>query len=397
MHGIQPIPLRVVWYSSRGERRPAMTDMENPVPTVPGTDLEGGPDRKALWIVLIAMAVFLLLVLIWRASGGIAVPGVVGLAEADAVLQLETSGLVAGTVSEEPTLGVEPGIVVSQDPGPDAEVPEGSSVDLAVSAIPVTEVPDVVGSESSEAKAELAEAGLVAGEITGSYSDDVEAGVVLSQLPEAGMEVEVASTVVLEVSLGSATNAVPDVVGLTSTDAVEVIEAAGFAANQRKSTSDTVEAGTVFDQSPAAGTLAEAGTTVQLTVSTGPPAGPAAPQPEAEPEPEPAPEPEPERPEPPAPEPEVATVPDLIGMRVLESVRALRQADLGFQVTWGPTPDNYLRVIAQDPGAGTETDPGTVVTITIGLPQFLFDGVEVQPLPTEPGDTQGSETATTSP
>lgn len=372
-----------------------MTDMENPVPTVPGTDSEGGPDRKTFWIVLVAIAAFFLLVLFWRASGDTPVPSVVGLAEADAVTQLETAGLVAGTVSEEPTLGVEPGIVVAQDPAPDTEVAEGSPVDISVSVIPMAEVPDVVGSTSSEAKADLAEAGLLAGEVTGSYSDDFEAGIVLSQLPEAGMEVEIATAVALEVSLGSATNAIPDVVGLTSTDAVEVIETAGFAVNQNKSTSDTVAAGTVMEQSPAAGTLAEAGTTVQLTVSTGPPAVPEAPQPEPEPETEP--EAEPERPERPAPEPESVTVPDLMGMRVLESVLALRKAGLGFQITWGPTADNYLNVIDQDPGAGTETDPGTVVTITIGLPEFLFDDVEVQPLPTDPDDGQGSETTTTSP
>jgi hypothetical protein len=60
-------------------------------------------------------------------------------------------------------------------------------------------------------------------------------------------------------------------------------------------------------------------------------------------------------------------------MGVLEAWRTLRQADLGFKIEWGPTADQLFKVIVQDPTAGTEVDPGTTVTMTLGLPEFLFE------------------------
>ena len=78
-------------------------------------------------------------------------------------------------------------------------------------------------------------------------------------------------------------------------------------------------------------------------------------------------------------------------MRVLEALGALRKAKLQFKIAWGPTDEGILTVIEQDPGAGTEVDPGTAVEITIGLPAFLFGGAEVQPLPAEPPGSEEVE------
>ena len=91
-------------------------------------------------------------------------------------------------------------------------------------------------------------------------------------------------------------------------------------------------------------------------------------------------------------------MPDLIGMRVLEALNALRKADLQFAIAWGPTDTDILRVIEQDPTAGADVDPGTVVNVTIGLPTFLFEGAQVQPLPAEPpAEGEGSDDAQVQP
>ncbi|QQC43724.1 Stk1 family PASTA domain-containing Ser/Thr kinase [Schaalia meyeri] len=68
------------------------------------------------------------------------------------------------------------------------------------------------------------------------------------------------------------TLAVPNVVGLSQANAKEQIEAAGFTweLNPDKIASDTVEEGSVASTDPAAGTQAEKGATVRVTISSGP-------------------------------------------------------------------------------------------------------------------------------
>jgi beta-lactam-binding protein with PASTA domain len=196
---------------------------------------------------------------------------------------------------------------------------------------------------------------------------------------------------------------------------VEVLGAAGLSTEQATKASTEVAPGVVMSQSPEADTEVPEGTTVTITVSTGPapepdeaeqdssgdsagpPATPEAPPatPEVPPAEPPATEPEPDpKPE---PEPSTAEVPDLIGMRVLEALRALSEVKLQAKIEWGPSED-ILVVTEQDPSAGTDVDPGTTVTITIGLPEFLFDDVQVQPLPSAPpedaGDSEGASEAT---
>jgi beta-lactam-binding protein with PASTA domain len=68
-------------------------------------------------------------------------------------------------------------------------------------------------------------------------------------------------------------------------------------------------------------------------------------------------------------------------MRVAEALGALRQVKLKFKIAWGPTDKDFLLVIAQDPAAGKEVDPGTAVTITIGLPSFSFEKPTTLPAP----------------
>ena len=74
--------------------------------------------------------------------------------------------------------------------------------------------------------------------------------------------------------LGLINATVPNVVGLTQSSAIAAITQANLTAGAVTSLqSATVAAGTVMQQNPAAGTVAIAGTTVYLLVSSGPPAG----------------------------------------------------------------------------------------------------------------------------
>ena len=87
-------------------------------------------------------------------------------------------------------------------------------------------------------------------------------------------------------------------------------------------------------------------------------------------------------------------MPDLIGMRVIEALGTLRKANLKFKIAWDTTEKDILLVIAQDPDAGTDVDPGTTVEITIGLPSFSFEKPAQQPA-TQPAPEPAPQPAPT--
>ncbi len=347
--------------------------------------------RTALIIGGIALAV-LVIAGLWWFMGRTTVPNVTGLSEQEALVALEGAGLSAGEKTVEATLSAAPGTVLSQTPAADESVARETAVDLVVAAAPTVVVPDVVGTGSAEAEAQLAESGLIVGSVTAEYTDDAPAGEVIAQSPESGTEVRVASAVALQVSAGPTQGAVPNVVGLSSSDAVATLESAGFKVTQKKQSSESVASGDVLAQTPTAGTVATEGSTVTITVSTGAPAPAPAPAEPAAPEPapptdggtEPEVPPATETPERPGAGPSLAEVPDFVGMGPLEAFLAARKANLQVAIEWGPSEDAILKVIEQDPAAGADVDQGTVVTITIGMPSFLFEGVSIQPLPAEP-------------
>lgn len=282
----------------------------------------------------------------------VATPEVVGLTQETAETAITAAGLTVGEVSEEPTLGAEPGTVTAQDPEAGLEVEEGSSVDLVVATVPVAGVPDVVGDSQEEAAAKLAQEGLRIGDVEYAYNKEVDAGFVISQDPEAGSEVVVGSAVQLSVSKGEETGQVPNVVGLSQDDAIATLEAAGFEVKTTKEKSESVEAGDVIAQSPAAGKSAAAGSTVTITVSSG------------------------------APEAPQSVVPDVVGAGPLQAIADILAAGLKVKLAWVADDDNIFKVSAQKPPAGTEVDPGTTVSIDIGLPAFIFDFEMPSELPT---------------
>ncbi len=384
---------------------PQVPDTDTPsadAPVVGGAGAPStGPAKKKMspWVwVGIGAVILLILGGIYAASassgsgglfflfGGqnVSVPSVVGQPQAEAETAITAAGLKVGQITQEATLAVAPGLVVSQSPSADTKVKEGSTVDISVAVIPQVAVPDVVGQTESAASATLAEEGLRIGTITYAFSSSAAAGSITAQTPAATTQVSVGSAVNVTVSKGVEQGQVPNVVGLSQSDAETTLEGAGFKVTITTATSTDVPAGDVMSQSPAAGTVIAAGSTVTIKVSTGAPAPPTTPTTPTTPT------------EPATPAPSKATVPNVVGMRALEAVRTLRQAELKFSIEFGPATENFLKVAAQDPKAGTEVDPGTIVTITIGLPSFSLEPT-VTPLPApSPGATSGAE-ATTSP
>jgi beta-lactam-binding protein with PASTA domain len=144
---------------------------------------------------------------------------------------------------------------------------------LAAAGCPLfrTTVPDVVGMTREAADSALAAADLRTGTVTEQFSETVPAGTVISQNPAAGTRVRRGSAVDLAVSKGPERVSVPDVVGMTEAAAEAALTTARLTVgNVTQEYHETVPAGTVISQNPAAGTSVAPGTAVDLVVSQGP-------------------------------------------------------------------------------------------------------------------------------
>jgi PASTA domain len=180
-------------------------------------------------------------------------------------------------------------------------------------------VPDLVGASS------VSEAQKMAGEsLQVVDGDGVESqkpvGTVLSQDPVAGKMATKGSTISVEVSKGAN---LPDVRGETQDSAVRILEKAGFKVKEETEVSSAENEGYVTKQDPQGGKkeTAEAGTTVTITVGSGPPSqapekaksSPPQPPPPSSPPPPPPPQLQPQPQSQPQPQPEGDVVPDLPG------------------------------------------------------------------------------------
>lgn len=133
-------------------------------------------------------------------------------------------------------------------------------------------VPDVTGQTQSAATSALTTAGFAVGNVNTIYAS-APAGTVISQSPGGGTaNIALGEAVALTVSQGLQPIAVPFVVGAPRVTAAGQLTALGFSANYTYVYSNTVPAGQVIAQSPAAGTLLSPAPAnpVALTVSAGP-------------------------------------------------------------------------------------------------------------------------------
>ena len=270
----------------------------------------------------------------------VAVPDVVGLAQATAEADIVAAGLVLGTVTTEFSDTVPAGDVISQNPAAGTDVALGSAVDLVVSLGQQTvAVPDVVGLAQAAAEADIVAAGLVLGTVTTEFSDTVPAGDVISQNPAAGTDVALGSAVDLVVSLGQQTVAVPDVVGLAQATAEADIVAAGLVLGTVTTEfSDTVPAGDVISQNPAAGTDVALGSAVDLVVSLGQ---------------------------------QTVAVPDVVGLAQATAEANIVAAGLVVGAVTTEFSDTVAAgdVISQDPAAGTDVAIGSSIDLVVSLGQ----------------------------
>jgi eukaryotic-like serine/threonine-protein kinase len=204
-------------------------------------------------------------------KGKVPLPDLVGQTETQAyqvLSQLRLNGVTETEESDQPQ-----GTVIRQDPAP-GDIEVGTPVTLTVSSgAAQIQIPNVANLESTVAAAQLARAGFEV-ETLQEASDAVTANRVIRTEPEIGATVPNGSIVRIVVSSGAVPIEVPNVVGLTESDATDQLQTAGF---RRQVVRVDLPAGSeddgiVISQNPALGQLAAPGATVTINVGRAAPA-----------------------------------------------------------------------------------------------------------------------------
>jgi eukaryotic-like serine/threonine-protein kinase len=185
-------------------------------------------------------------------------------------------------------------------------------------------VPDVGGQTSEEATQTLEEAGFEVEEETGESSESYK-GYVTGQDPRGGRNAEVGSTVTITVGGGPETVEIPDLYNRTVEEARRALEAADLSlGRQTRETSSQVPAGQVISQNPSAGSNAESGSSVDVTVSSGT---------------------------------NQVRVPDVVGYSVFDAAETIWNAGFGYTVETVQSNQPAGTVLSTDPAGGTLLDP----------------------------------------
>ena len=328
-----------------------------PVTTLAPTSEEQETRSRRRWLIPVAAAAALALGMTswWYTTAGpgadISVPaGLLGANLSDAEAALDAAGLAVST--ERVFHPTEPaGAVLTVSPAETAGIPKDGSVTLTVSKGPdLREVTiEAVGMPLRDVEDALGEAGFSVPTALHVYSDSVPAGMVISATVDGepitlGAKYPVGTVVILTCSDGREPVVIPNVVGLTAVAAIDAIKALGLKPSQTYAYSDTVAAGIIKTQSPAAGTTGYRLDTVSFVVSKGP-------------------QPEPEKPAVPAGS---IKVPYVIGKYKLDAWERLsafsNKTHIDDQCTLGY---EHCIVYKQYPAGGTYVDPDTKITIWI--------------------------------
>ncbi len=301
-------------------------------------------------IVIFAILVFLAgnILGIWKFSSnssdsdtssetGIIVPDVTDMTYEEALETLNELGLGIKISSYETSDEYDAEKIMSQDPESGDVVDENTTIYVVVSSGEEASLLPSFSGETEEAAIEKIEAlGLTAGTTNYEYSSSVEAGIVISQTPDANTEITEGMTVTLTVSRGAQLVSVPSVVNETEESARTKLTSYGLTVGTVTTAySDTVSEGKVISQSISSGKQVESGTSVDLVISLGK-------------------------------KTEYVTVPKLTGNSLSYAQSAL--ANLGLSCTYTEEYSDSVEVgyvISQSPSSGESVEQGSTVSIVI--------------------------------
>ena len=197
-------------------------------------------------------------------------------------------------------------------------------------------IPRTVGLDSVAASKLIEEVGLTARVIAEEFSAKIPKGHVASQRPPIGTRVKLGSEVRLILSRGTDQSEVPDVAGISLTQAQRILAEAGLTLGSiTRIHSDVHAQETIIAQDPPAGSTATRGTRVTLLQSLGP-------------------------------REETIRMPDLLGRELVTAMNLLKELQLEARVSFERAASRAGHVVAQVPPPGGKAKVGSQVQIIVG-------------------------------
>lgn len=198
-------------------------------------------------------------------------------------------------------------------------------------------MPLVVGKDLQTATTIIANAGVTGSPSVQRVESTKPRGQVIRQEPLAGERIPADRNIVLVISDGPGSVAVPSVVELKEDEAARVLTKAGFKVVTREKSDPDVKAGVVISTDPTAGTNVERGSEVVMMVSSGA---------------------------------EKVAVPNVVGQDVADARTVLSAAGFAVSTVKKTTSDQPEgTVLSQSPTAGAEAVKGSEVVLTVAAEQ----------------------------
>lgn len=267
----------------------------------------------------------------------IEVPDVAGRTAETAVIQLQREGFESVRTEEAPSPDVLAGFVIETNPAAGQVVPRDATITVIVSSGPEpVGAPNLVGLSRSQAESQLNALGLLLVVSNDTVEVAVDSGLIgniAEQSPSPGTELEVGSEVVVRLGVPRQVT-VPNLVGLTPENAQTTAANTGLNVDivETRTTNTQDLDNTVATQIPPAGSTAEEGSFIEISVYSYRP-----------------------------------IVPDFVGMTLAEAQAEATSLGLGTVTQSGTTescPTDGL-IVSQDPVAGTEVDKGADIVVEV--------------------------------
>lgn len=232
--------------------------------------------------------------------------------------------------------------VIRQDPPAGAMTSRGAAVTLFVSSgAPLVVIPNIKGFTTADAQHMLTDAKFKT-KVVGRFDATAAKDTVLDANPAVGSSASEGSTITLTVSQGQKPVRVPQLVGASVDNARATLAKIGLKLNvDQQTASDLIPNGTIISQAQSGGSLVDPGSTVGLTVSTGP---------------------------------VLVAVPDLSAKSPADAVAALQAAGFTPRIQYIVDATNAGgNVSAQDPAANATVPRRSTVTISVAVPGTVPD------------------------
>ena len=224
--------------------------------------------------IVLLLFVFLAIILYPSLFGTkeVTIPDLKGKALDEAITELVNEGLVVGkTIKiEDDTIPVD--AVIKTNPKAGKEVKEGASVNIYQSiGKNKINLSDYVGQKLTDVEPLLEEMNFKDIVVTEEFSDEVDSGLIISQIPAANSEVSAEETVIeFKVSKGSDQISLKDLSGYSEAGLKDYAAENGLKIEvEKEEYHNTIPEGQVYKQSPSAFSKVDKGTTVKVVLSKG--------------------------------------------------------------------------------------------------------------------------------